>query len=153
MRERTRHPSSNNGGCGARSSHGSQVAATELSAGIAQAFAGRYSAATLRNLGQNIASTWTQAGLLSGTKDKRRSTPKADAAAVVYALYLGHLEGFAGPALFTTRWARILDGNEADLKALAESVARSGWLEYRSSGGMTEITFRHLDEITGRAAA
>lgn len=135
------------------SSPGSPVAATDLTATIAQAFPGRYSSATLRNLGQNIASSWTQAGLLSGARDKRRASPRADVAAVVYALYLGHLEGIAGPSLFTTRWARILDKSGADLTAIADSAARSGWLEYRSSGGMTEITFRHLDDATGRTTA
>jgi hypothetical protein len=68
---------------------------------------------------------------------------------VVYALYLGHLEGDVGPALFATRWARVLGAPEADLRAMAEAAARSGWLDYRSSGGMTEITFQHLDGVTG----
>jgi hypothetical protein len=128
---------------------GAVVAAKELSARIASLFPGRYSAATLKNLGQNIASSWTQGGILVGPRDKRRSTPSVNIAAVVYALYLGHLEGAAGPALLSTWWARPLGLTEAELRAITESAARSGWLEYRSSGGMTEITFRHLDGITG----
>jgi len=128
---------------------GSLVAANELSAGINQAYPGRYSPSTLRNLGQNIASSWTQAGLLVGATDKRRATPTVEVPAVVYALYLGHLEGAVGPALFGTRWVRALDTNEAELRAMTEAAAKGGWLEYRSSGGMTEITFQHLDGVTG----
>lgn len=130
-------------------SQGSLVTASELSAGIALAFPGRYSPSTLRNLGQNIVSSWTQAGLLVGAKDKHRATPSVEVPAAVYALYLGHLEGAVGPTLFATRWVRLLDTTEADLRALTEAAARSGWLEYRSSGGMTEITFQHLDGVTG----
>jgi hypothetical protein len=132
---------------------GALVSAADLSTGIAETFPGRYSAATLRNLGQNIASSWTQAGLLVGAKDKRRSAPAVHVSAVVYALYLGHLEGFAGPALLGTRWTQPFGMGEAELRLTAESAARSGWLEYRSSGGMTEMTFLHLDAITGWVAA
>jgi hypothetical protein len=130
---------------------GAPVNAADLSAVIAAAFPDRYSAASLRNLGQNIASSWTQAGLLAGAREKRRALPSVDMAAVVYALYLGHLEGYAGPALFSAQWTRLLGRGEAELRALAETAARFGWLEYRSSGGMTEITFRHLDYVTGWA--
>lgn len=132
---------------------GSPVAAADLSAGIAQAFPGRYKPSTLRNLGQNIASSWTQSGLLGGAQDKRRATPSVDVPALVYALYLGHLEGLAGPTLFASRWTRMLDRNEADLRPMAEAAGRSGWLEYRSSGGMTEIGFRHLDDLTNWTAS
>ncbi len=132
---------------------GSPVAAADLSAGIAEAYPGRYKPSTLRNLGQNIASSWTQSGLLVGGRDKHRTTPSVAVPAVVYAMYLGHLEGLAGPTLFASRWARMLDRDEADLRPMAEAAGRSGWLEYRSSGGMTEIGFRHLDELTGWTAS
>lgn len=130
-------------------SPGALVAWSELSAVISGAHPGRYSPSTLHNLGQNIVSSWAQAGLLAGAKHKHRVSLTVQAPAVVYALYLGHLEGAVGPALFATRWVRILDAPEAELRAMAEAAARSGWLEYRSSGGMTEITFQHLDGVTG----
>lgn len=132
---------------------GAPVTAVELTAAIDGQFPDRYSSASLRNLGQNIASSWTQAGLLVGIRDKRRAKPSVDMAAVVYAMYLGHLEGTAGPALFTTRWAGLLDREASELRAHTEQAARNGWLEYRSSGGMTEITFRHLDDLTGWTGA
>ena len=50
------------------------------------------------------------------------ATPSVDVPAVVYALYLGHLEGLAGLALFTSRWARMLDRNEVDLRPMAEAA-------------------------------
>lgn len=132
---------------------GATIGGADLAAHIASVYPNRYSASSLKNLGQNIASSWTQGGLLSGARDKLRTSPVVNAPAVVYALYLGHLEGRAGPGLFATRWAAILDRSEAELRAMAEAAARSGWLEYRSSGGMMEITFQHLDGITGWRAA
>jgi hypothetical protein len=128
---------------------GAPLTAAQLTAAILGQFPDRYSPASLRNLGQNIASSWTQAGLLEGSQNKRRSKPSVGMAALVYAMYLGHLEGTAGPALFTTRWAGLLDRQASELRAYAELAARNGWIEYKSSGGMTEITFRHLDDLTG----
>jgi hypothetical protein len=129
---------------------GSIVSATSLSEAIALSFPHRYAKSSLRNLGQNIASSWTQSGLLGDGRDKQRTRPSVDMAAVAYALYLSHLEGLSGPPLFRTRWTRLLDRSVPELEALAEAAARSGWLEYRSSGGMVEITFKHLDGLTGR---
>jgi hypothetical protein len=132
---------------------GALILSADLSGEIVRQFPHRYSTATLKNLGNHIASSWAQAGVLEGRQNKRRAKPSVDMAAVVYAMYLGHLEGTAGPALFKTRWASLLDREASELRAHAEIAARSGWLEYRSSGGMTEITFRHLDELTGWSGA
>lgn len=130
---------------------GAVLLASDLSSEIERQFPHRYSAATLKNLGSNIAASWTQAGLLAGHREKHRASRPVDVAAVVYALYLGHLEGLAGPSLFASRWVQMLDESEAGMRAHAEQASRKGWLEYRSSGGMTEITFRHLDALTGWA--
>jgi len=129
--------------------HGALLGGRELTSRLNELFPGRYSRSTMRNLGQNMAASWTQGGLLEGARDKRRVQPSVNGPAVVYALYLGHLAGHAGPSLFSTLWARTLDRTEAELRGLAETAARSGWLEYRSSGGMMEITFHHLDGVTG----
>lgn len=64
--------------------------------------------------------------------------------AVAYALFLGHLSGARGDGLFDTLWVRLLDGHLGDMRAQAATASQQGWLEYRFSGGITEITFRHL---------
>jgi hypothetical protein len=128
---------------------GTIVLSSDLSSTIDARFPHRYSTETLRNLGNHIASSWTQAGVLEGRQRKRRVKRVVDLAGVVYVLYLGRLEGLAGPSLFTSRWASYVDQSEPELRAHAEQASRKGWLEYRDSGGMTEITFRHLDSITG----
>jgi hypothetical protein len=133
---------------------GAPVGPAALAVAVSAAFPGRFAPNTLHHIGQNTASSWHQAGYLHGVAKKVRAVPPPPATpAVVFALYLGHLEGAVGPALFSTRWSRVLDADEPTLRAMAEDAARSGWLEYRSSGGMVEITFRHLDDITDWVAA
>lgn len=120
----------------------------QLAAAVADAFPGRYNPSVLHHIGQNTGATWTQAGLLKGTRSKVRSTPMVTYPAVVFALYLGHLQGTKGPALLDTTWTRLLDTTESALRSAADTAARHGWLDIKAAGGMTEITFRHLDGLT-----
>jgi hypothetical protein len=57
---------------------------------------------------------------------------------------MGHLTGASGDGLFTTEWARALDAPEHAVREHTAAAGRRGWLEYRSSAGVTDITFRHL---------
>ena len=126
---------------------GDPIGPSELAAEVAAAFPNRYKPGTLHHIGQNTGASWVQAGLLHGRVRKVRARVQAVPIAAVYALYLGHMSGLAGPALLTSLWAQLLDTDAASVRSLAAASARAGWLEYASSGGMTEIGFRHLDEI------
>ena len=125
----------------------------ELGAAVEQAMPGRYNASVRHHTGQNTAASWAQAGLLRGRVAKTRAHPEATYPVIGYALYLGHLEGAAGLGLYDTLWARVLDTTPAALVALTETAARTGWLDLRRAGGMTEISFGHRDDLTGREAA
>ena len=109
-----------------------------------EAFPGRYNPTTLANVGRHAASSWQQSGHLSGRLTKTRARASPTPSAVAYALLLGHLEGAQGDALFTTRWARLLDVPPPVLRDHARRASQLGWLEYRHGGGITELSFHHL---------
>ena len=111
---------------------------------VAADFPGHYSPGVTARIGRNIASSWTQAGLLIGRTNKRRRPATAGPVSLAYAMYLGHLAGASGKRLFDTAWTSILDQSPAELESLAERASRQGWIEYRASGGMIDVTFRHL---------
>jgi hypothetical protein len=100
--------------------------------------------ATLAKIGRNTASTWTQSGHLLGRTNKLRGLVQPTPTAVAYALLLGYLCGERGEELFQTIWARLLDAPPHTLHTLAQAASRSGWLEYRHAGNITEISFRHF---------
>lgn len=131
---------------------GDQTGPAALAQAIAQAIPGRYNESTRHHMGQNAGASWVQAGLLRGVKTKTRSHPDVTYPAVAYALYLAHLEGSSGPALFSALWARLLDAPEERLRALAEASNQAGWIEVRSAGGMLDLTFRHLDALAAAEA-
>jgi hypothetical protein len=128
------------------SSPGDALTSADLAAAVGERFPASYSAATLAKIGRNTFSSWEQTGHL-GSPDratKVRARPTCRPADVAYALFLGHLEGGRGRALFETPWARVLDRPLSQLLDLAGSASRQGMIELRSSGGVVEVGFREL---------
>lgn len=123
---------------------GQELAKGTFAAAVAEDFPGHYSEGVRARIGRNLASSWTQSGHFEGRTRKRRTLAKAGPASLAYAMYLGHLAGATGKRLFDTVWTSILDRSPAELESLAERASRQGWIEYRASGGMIDVTFRHL---------
>lgn len=110
----------------------------------AQTFPNRYNPTSLANIGRHAASSWQQSGHLKGRGKKIRVKANSQPAAVTYALLFGYLCGERGEALFQTLWCRLLDTPLHTLHAQAQAASQLGWLEYRHSGNVTDITFHHL---------
>jgi len=110
---------------------------------VSEKFPGRLGEKTLASAGRNLASSWAQAGHLSG-KSRQRVEP--DETVVAYALFLAYLSGERGNSLFDSPWSKILDTSNHQLHNLAQQASQKGWLEYRHAGQVTEITFRHFME-------
>jgi hypothetical protein len=105
---------------------------------------GRFSEATLKSTAQNINSTWTQSGHLSGVKEKIRFRADASPGAAAYALFLGYLTGARGEAIFTTEYAKLLDCPASKGMELAEEAARRGWIVFKKVGNVVEVVFPQL---------
>jgi hypothetical protein len=109
-----------------------------------ESFPRRYNPTMLANVGRHAASSWQQSGHLYGREKKVRSLVISTPAATAYALFLGYLCGVRGEALFRTLWAHLLDAPVHQLHDQSFAASRQGFLEYRHSGAVTDITFRHL---------
>jgi hypothetical protein len=59
-------------------------------------------------------------------------------------LLLGHLQGYRGSALFDTLWTKVLDQPKSQLMDLAFSASQRGFMEFRSAGGVVELSFNEL---------
>jgi hypothetical protein len=125
---------------------GDEVTSTELGEAVAKSFPESYGDATLAKIGRNTFSSWEQTGHLEAvartTKVRRRAmgTPSTTA----FALFLGHLEGVAGASLFDTVWARVLDHPRTHLIELAVAASQRSLIDFRHSGGITEVRFTEL---------
>jgi len=111
---------------------------------IEKNYPGRLNTKTLASAGRNVASSWTQSGHLQGLTEKTRKHVHAEPVVVAYALLIAYLTGARGDALFESGWLKILDTPTHTARTFAQQSAQKGWLEYRYSGQVTDITFRHF---------
>ena len=123
---------------------GSAITAQMLAAEAGRRYAAQLSETTLATIGRTAASTWTQSGHLRGRTHKVRVQAESHPTSLAYALLLGYLCGARGEALFQTPWARLLDASPHELHEQAFQASQQGWLEYRQTGGVTDVGFAYL---------
>ena len=101
----------------------------------------RFSPASLKSFAQNVAGTWTAAGLLQGRVRKVRAMPQRHPESVTLLLFLGYLEGRTGQRLFASDWMALLGVSPDELEALATSASHRGLLVFMNAGGVKEVRF------------
>lgn len=104
----------------------------------------RFSKATLKSTAQNINSSWTQAGHLSGRARKIRKRADATPGSVSLALLMGYLSGLRGESLFNNDYTRLLDCSFDKMIVLAEDASRRGWISLKRVGQVVEVLFPNL---------
>jgi hypothetical protein len=123
---------------------GETVAKESLEKAVEEADPDRFKPGICQAIARRAASSWTQAGHLSGHVVKKRSHPVVTPANTAYALVLGYLCGVRGQLLLTTYWARLLDEPTNRIARLAAEASRRGWLNFRQAAGVIEIRFPDL---------
>lgn len=105
---------------------------------------GRFSKATLKSTAQNLNSSWTQSGHLSGRTRKVRARAVATPGAVSLALLLGYVNGLRGESLLESGYTRMLDCSFDRTIELAEDASRRGWITLKRVGLVIEVLFPNL---------
>jgi hypothetical protein len=129
-----------------RAPSGATISADQLARAVQRAYPDSYSDAVANKIGRNAASTWTQAGHLSGRVNKVRGRATPRPASVAYALYLASLDGLQGELLFGALPVVAQDAQGHVLRELARDASRRDWIDWRSIGSVTEVAFSYLSE-------
>jgi hypothetical protein len=123
---------------------GAAVNATQIASHLKEKYPSRFKPTTLLSTAQNFASSWTQAGYLTGKVNKKRTRLVVKPVVVTFALLLGYLCGSRGKMLLDTIWRRMLDRTPAEIADLATEASKQGWMTYKTAGSVVEITFPGL---------
>lgn len=128
------------------SAPGDELTSSQLSAAVEDQFPSVYNDATLAKIGRNAFSSWEQTGHLeSGARSRKvRRRPSCTPSTTAYALLIGHLNGARGEALFDTLWARALDHPRSHLFEMAAAASQRSLIDFRRSGGVTDVGFSEL---------
>lgn len=105
-----------------------------------------YSEKTIRSAAQNLLSTWTQVGWLSGKTAKQRAAVTWHPAAITFLLFQEYRWGRRGLGLYESETAGALGLTPDQLDALASEAGRLGYLAYRRLDDVLEITFPRFAE-------
>ena len=124
--------------------HGQAYDATAIAQALSERYPSRFRPTTLHSTAQNLASSWTQAGYLTGKVAKRRSQPVVTPEVTAFALVLGYLTGLRGKLLLECPWTRLLDRSPAEVMDLAAEASKQGWLRLKAAGSVVEVTFPGL---------
>ena len=95
-------------------------------------------------MAQNLRSTWTQTGHLSGRVNKIRQRVSPTPGVVTYALLIGYLQGERGMLLFETEYIAMLDCTREKALELAEQASARGWMVMKRVGNVVEAVFPQL---------
>lgn len=122
-------------------SPGMPLARETVEAFLDSTYPERFSPASLKSFSQNVAGTWTAAGLLQGRVRKSRALPAPRPESATMLLYLSYLEGRTGQRLFNSVWSSLLCVSVEELESLASSASHRGLLIFMNAGGVKEVRF------------
>lgn len=129
---------------------GVKVSREAMEAHIETLFPDRFSPATLKSTAQNLNSSWTKAGHLSGRAVKIRCRAQPTPGNAAYAVFLGHLAGLRGLSIFSSPYAKLLDCSAERSLELAQQAGQKGWLSINHIGDVVEVSFPNLLPRTDR---
>jgi len=127
-----------------QSAEGTTIARETMEAFIDDLEPGRFSAATLKSVAQNINATWTRSGHLTGRAKKVRTRAVPTSGAISYALLLAYLTGHRGASLFQSEYIALLECSFENALELAEDASRKGWIVFKRVGDVMEVLFPAL---------
>lgn len=123
---------------------GEEVTPEKTSLWVKSHYGDYYSDASVRSIGRSLNSCWHQAGFVDGIYKRTRCNAVVTPENVVFAMYLGYLDGKDGAGLFETKMTSILDISRIQLIALVESAACQGLIKFKHIAEVMEIGFEPL---------
>lgn len=124
--------------------HGDKVAIETFEDEIEKYHPNQYSPNTRKSMAQNIASSWKQAGFITGKMKNIRTQPEIGYKVACFAFLLSYLKGDRGDFIWNSKGVKSLCVSESKLRELAIECAKNDLMQYQYAGSVTAIGFNNL---------
>lgn len=125
--------------------NGEEFARGPMRQALRDAVGTRLSDDTIDKVARNAASSWSQAGHLSGRTFKVRKLVQPTFASAALALLLAYTCGSRGEALLDSDWLKAIDCQPSQARELAIDAKRHGLIDLRMVGAVIDIDFDRMD--------
>ncbi len=123
---------------------GEKVTIETLEENIEALYPLNYTKTTRRSIAKNIASSWKQAGFITGKIKNLRTQPDINYLVVAFAFLLAYLNDVRGDFILKSNWVKALSLDDNKIRSLAIEAGKRDLLQYQFSGNVTSITFNNL---------
>lgn len=110
----------------------------------------RLNASILDKVVRNAASSWVQAGHLTGRTFKKRRHVRPTPAVATYAAYLAFHAGLRGADIFRSGWFQVIDASPAKARSLLLEAKQHGLIDLRIAGDVVTLGLDRLDPYRGK---
>jgi hypothetical protein len=100
---------------------------------------------TLDKVARNAASSWSQAGHLTGRTFKVRQLVQPTFPTVALAMLLAYTCGGRGEALLDSDWLKAIDCQPSQARSLAIDAKRHALIDLRMAGEVIDVDFDRMD--------
>lgn len=123
---------------------GDKVMVEKMEENIELYYPKRYSENTRKSMAQNLASSWKQAGFITGKIKNIRTQPVICYKVVAFAFFMAFLNSLRGDFILTSNWVKALSLSDQIVRELAVEAAKMDLLQYQYAGNITSISFNNL---------
>jgi hypothetical protein len=107
-------------------------------------FPRRFSPAMKKSMAQNVNTTWTCGGHLTGKAKKTKQLPEPRPLSAAYAMFVGYLTGLHGERLLDSAFAALVASNRSQLHTALTLASARGLLALKHAAGIVEFDFSTL---------
>jgi len=120
------------------------LARADMEQHLENGFPDRFSPAMKKSMAQNVNTSWTFGGHLSGKVKKIRLLPEPRPISAAYAMFVGYLTGLRGERLLDSAFASLVASSRSQLQAALSLASAKGLLSLKQAAGIVEFDFSNL---------
>lgn len=123
---------------------GEVLARSSMEQHLEDGFPARFSSAMKKSMAQNVNTTWTFGGHLTGRVKKTRRLPEPRPFSAAYAMFVGYLTGLRGERLLDSPFAALVASSRPQLQTALALASARGLLSLKQAAGVVEFDFSRL---------